>query len=281
MKETTIRILKRLLDEETVRASDISRTAQAEIQPLLSSGTIRQEHLGGGSRYYVVDRQAVAGVLEASRPAWEAPQGTPPRATAVRHRRDAKRGEPDTPTAVLLRSCRDSNLWSDGQNSLDVAALTRTAGVAAFAITPGDKWYSHDTLGMVENKEVFFNCHKLYRSTECGAFLYYGGNVATRLAEWLASRRRAQRILFYPDYDPVGLSNFVTLKQTVGSSVQLVVPEELEELLRRWGKQSLLSNNVAYLRNLTRCDDKTVQQVVDAMQRQGCGLEQEILLTLS
>lgn len=280
MKQTTARLLRQLLEHGTVRRSQVSRTAHDEIQPLINSGAIREERAGAGSCCRLIDPAAVAGVLEAARPQWNGAQTTAPRANAVRTRRDAKRTRSDSPEVLLLRSCRDTCVWSNGAVRTDVAALTRGAGVAAIAVRPDDHWQTTAPLGMIENKEVFWHCGALLRSRECGSFLYYAGNVPVRLTAWLASARRTPRILFYPDYDPVGLGNYLAVKDACGTDVELVIPEGFEALLEGWGKRELLADNTRLLDNLLDHGDETVRRLICLMQRHGCGLEQEILLTL-
>jgi len=281
VKATTINLLQKLLDNGSVTASSVSRSAWDEILPMLSSGALRKEKTGAGSRLSLADRKAVAGQLERVRPNWTDTGNAPPRASAVRKYRDSKRAISNNPEPIYLRSCRESCVWSNGINSLDVADLTRIADIAAIATKTDDQWHSDAPIGLIENKEVFFHCERLYRQVECGSFIYYGGNVPKRMNEWLAARERAPLILLYADYDPVGLNNYLRLKQKIGAAVEFVVPPNFEELMEKWGKHQLLEKNVKYLRYIEQSEDVFVKRMVNAMQKHGCGLEQEILLTCS
>ncbi|MCF7855244.1 MAG: hypothetical protein K9N51_10645 [Candidatus Pacebacteria bacterium] len=281
MNELTVRLLKRLLDAGAVPLSAVKKRSGNDIASLLHSGAVVEERAGGGGRLVMIHREAVEGMLRAARPDWESTGEVPPRAEAVRRFRNAKKATPDSPNFVLLRSCRDSCVWRNGHAEVDVTELTRRTGVAGIAVSPDDDWCTDAPLGMIENKEVFWHCDKLYRNSECGCFMYYAGNVMERVIAWFAKRPRAPRVLFFPDYDPVGLGNYLALKQACSGQVELVVPPDFEQLLKTWGKQDLLGKNTHRLTKILEHGDNEVRRLVELMQEYGCGLEQEILLTLA
>ncbi len=280
MNEATAKLLRRLLDDGSVRLSAVSRSATTVINSLVETGALAQERVGGGCRVVVCDPQAVEGQLRAARPEWEGKNDVPPRAEAIRRLRNAKKATSDTPEFLLLRSCQPSCVWRNGNTEIDVAKLTRKTGIACLAVEPGDQWSTDAPLGMLENKEVFWHCDKLYRNTECGSFLYYSGNVPKRVLTWFADRPRTPHVFFYPDYDPVGLRNYLAMKAHCREPVEMILPPDFEELLKTCGKKELLTKNIGCLKSVLEQGDKMACQIVELMQKYGCGLEQEVLLAL-
>lgn len=278
MKDATVTLLRRLLAAGGVPRSQASGNVQREMEPLLQSGAVAIEKSGSGSRFVAMDPAAVESIVRRYRPEDAPDSGLSPRAAAIRRSRDSKRAVSDTPHIVLLRAVEDDATFVSPGKILDVAELTRSYGVAALAVQTNDEWSTPQPLALVENQEVFFHFDRLPASRDCGCVLYYAGHVSTRLHEWLCARPRAPQLLFCPDYDPVGLVEYLRLRRRLADTVRLLVPDGFEELLRTYGKPALLADQRRYLAGLRADGEPKVQKLLDLMQKHGAGLEQEILL---
>jgi len=86
------------------------------------------------------------------------------------------------------------------------------------------------------------------------------------------------RIVHFPDYDPVGMDEYLRFKQACPERTELFRPPSLKDLFPRYGKAQLLHDNKAILARLRKSHDSDVRYVVGLMDRFGVGLEQEVLL---
>ncbi len=106
-----------------------------------------------------------------------------------------------------------------------------------------DFWQTTFPIGLIENIDLLF-----YASTYCekidfkGSILYCGGWVSKKTIGWLKAQTGVPIIIF-PDYDLVGLKNYIVLKQEI-PSLQIYVPDQLDELLRRFGKAEKLDSTI-------------------------------------
>ncbi len=280
MRDATLNALVKLLKEGSLPASGLSHSTWRELQPLVDSGALAVATVGAGRRCLVVDAAAVEGLLRGCRPGWREGRRSDlsPRAAAVHFQRDAKRANSRPVDLLPLRGWQDDCQFTAGERTLAVAAHTRQYGVAALLIEADDAWTCNQPLAMIENKEPFLYAERLAGAADCGAITYYAGNLGTPLLNWLASRRRAPAIVFLPDYDPVGLANFLKARQASAAPVRLHVPDDFEARLARHGKARLLADNVRLLPSLQASGDEQVLSLLALMQRHGCGLEQEALL---
>jgi hypothetical protein len=89
---------------------------------------------------------------------------------------------------------------------------------------------------------------------------------------------RKARVLHFGDYDPVGLDEYLRLREACPGRAELYLPQGLERLFARYSKPGLLRGTEAVLRRLRDCGLPEVRRVVDLMDRHGAGLEQEALL---
>jgi hypothetical protein len=84
--------------------------------------------------------------------------------------------------------------------------------------------------------------------------------------------------MHFPDYDPVGMDEYLRIKRTCPKRADLYRPDNLERLFSRYGKAQLLEDSAAVLARLRENTDSDVRGVVELMDRFGVGLEQEALL---
>lgn len=179
---------------------------------------------------------------------------------------------------LLLKGIDPTAIWYDDGTSLDVFGLTQQAGVAAMHIQPMDLWHSSAPLWLVENQTLFDRIDWLPTDT-CGTLCYYAGNLTRRLLEWLAYKERTSRIIFFPDYDGVGLQNFVRLLEATNDKCEFWLMPRWEELLQAYGSNQVHSDNLTAFNAATRIlqKDNHLTPLINSMQKLGLALEQEVV----
>jgi hypothetical protein len=162
---------------------------------------------------------------------------------------------------------------------VDAAALTLAAGAAALVVDEDCSWsLEGGALAVVENVEVFLEVERILPNIDAAIFYY--GRLSKRLLRWLrGSALRHVSIVHLPDYDPVGLSEFMRLRGACPRA-SLHVPSELERLVVQHGNGALMRRpgSVALWPAVRRSSDETVLRVAEILDRHSLGLESQALL---
>lgn len=185
--------------------------------------------------------------------------------------------------------------WDLGANAvqidgrpLEVTALTRTHNVAAAVISDATVLDLGRAQAMlVENLECFLAAETL--GTAATLALYSDGRVSERLITCLARSQFGKTpLLHLPDYDPVGLDDYLRLKQQLGERVRLFVPSDLEQRFERFSARSLITEKrrnrdllekfMAERPTPTDWPCPESARVFQLIRHDGAGLEQETLL---
>jgi len=185
---------------------------------------------------------------------------------------------------LMLRAVGNATWYSDNGDSLDLQDVTQKFGAAVLAID-GDceqNWHTQGELWLVENQALFDRLDWLPQ--DCNATVaYYSGQMRKQLIDWLALRKRAPRIWLFPDYDGVGLSNYLRIKQVLGSQVNFWLMPDWGKRLLRYGNNKLWQDTArefnAALPGLLPMiqDELELCLLVEFMQRNGLALEQEAI----
>lgn len=165
----------------------------------------------------------------------------PLRAKHVAHARDSKaRRHQHGSYYPLLKAVGDAVIWReiDRGTDLELSAATWDFGAASLCIHPDDAWHTEQALWLVENQALFDRTDWLPEGTQA-TLLYYGGHLDGRLLSWLGHRPRASRVTLFPDYDGVGLSNFVRLREALGDACDFWLMPQWESKLARYGSVQL------------------------------------------
>jgi len=134
------------------------------------------------------------------------------------------------------------------------------------------------TCALIENPAVFHEFERL--KIEPALAIYAGGCSSNRLVSWLKSNsRHGLKTLHLPDYDPLGLTEFLRLYEQLGDAVTLHLPDTLPSLFRSHSKATLLadSKNQRMLVELRQSKHPSVRRVVQMIEESNGGLEQESL----
>lgn len=185
---------------------------------------------------------------------------------------------------LLIKAVGDGVRWcSDNGHSLHVSEQTIQQGAAVLTIGDhsglDDSWSAPGDLWLVENQALFDRLDWLPAGTE-HSVIYYGGHLRNTLINWLASQSRTRRLWFFPDYDGVGLHNYLRLKLRLKEGVQFWLMPNWQHKLEKFGNNQLWCST----QHDFRAVDKHLKQVqiepevldlIYAMQNKGCALEQE------
>ncbi|MBI4658154.1 MAG: hypothetical protein HY735_04760 [Verrucomicrobia bacterium] len=267
-----------LFEQGSLARSACSGGFLKALRPLLDSGVVVEERSGAGRRLVVRDRDAVCDFFAQRYPDAGFLAGDSNRVASVARFRDTKAIRGNEPEFVCLRAWRDDALFRHDQPVNAVAATTEH-GLFAFVLDDRSPYSLRGTCALVENPAVFTRLEKL--KLPIALAVYGRGRVSNRFLEWLSGMTAPDfTLLHLPDYDPVGLSEFARMRERLGTRVHLHLPPELPSLFKRYSNRSLLDkpNSRELLFNLRRSEVPEVRHVLELMERNQAGLEQEALL---
>lgn len=273
-------ICHRLLQTGTLPRSECGRALVRALKPLFDSGVIRWEKAAGGQRLAVTNVPAFQRWFRQHFPDGQLSEdAASSRVRAVAQYRDSKALRSNLPVLVCLRSTRDGGLLRDGV-PVETTRATKEHGVFAFTLTNPTVYSLQGTCALIENLAVFQSFERLPLEAAL-AIWTTGGTNSNRFLDWLASNiQRGLRILHLPDYDPVGLTEFLRHYKRLGDAVTLYLPDDLPALFSSHSNASLLTKqkNQRLLMALRKSEHPIVRQVVALMDECNRGLEHEATL---
>lgn len=243
------------------------------------TGAVGCQRQGRGDVYCVGDQALFEAHLTELSPQVEpsVAEQLPLRAQHMAQARNSKaRNHQHSSHYLLLKAVGDLVTWQERERGteLPLGALTRDFGAATFRIQPDDAWHTEQALWLVENQALFDRTDWLPEGTHA-TLLYYGGQLDGRLLSWLGHRPRASRVILFPDYDGVGLTNFARLHGMLGDACECWLMPQWESKLARYGSNQLWRDT---LRHFTSAVDQLpvyMRDLTVQMQRSALALEQE------
>jgi len=278
MLDSLAKHLATLLDTFALPSSSISKADRKRIQSLFDAGVIEEVRSGAGRRIIVTNQTALQAFILSLYPSGlEGFAGDlPSRSKAVAECRDSKKAIGKRP-AILLARGFNGCAFHKGELRLPVAEWTKSAGVASLCLDAIEGWQCRGTLGLVENLETFWHIERIAPFVDLA--IYSEGRIGANVLDWLISPGMIEaQVVHFPDYDPVGIDEYLRIKRACPERTELFRPADLEKLFIRYGKAQLLHDNQAVLARLRKSADSDVHSVVELMDRFGVGLEQEALL---
>jgi hypothetical protein len=270
--------LRNLVESGGLPASQCGQAFRKYVSPLLDTDVLSWKRSGAGSRLVVNDADALRDFLRHRFPETNLPQDAGSRVVGVGRFRDTKTVRNDSSEIIALRVWRNDALLKNGK-PVGAAKATATHGMFSFPLTHNCSYELRGQCALVENPAVFAAFEKLHLNV--GAVIYGHGRISNRMIDWLAHTPDADFCLFHlPDYDPVGLSEFQRLRSRLCKRVILHLPSDLDKRFARFSKRKLLANrsSQATLAKLRTLDIPEIRRVVELIDRNNAGLEQEALL---
>lgn len=254
----------------------------------MRTGAVGLQRSGRGVIYRVIERQILEQHLNELMPLAVAELDTdlPQRAGNIGLSRSSKTGQHGHGIHYLQLKAQGAVCWRSTEHghTLDLQQATRQQGAATLTIG-GDSdqsWSSDDELWLVENQAVFDRLDWLPYS-EAASVAWYSGHLRTCLIDWLAQQPRASHIRLFPDYDGVGLHNYLRLRHRLGNQVSFWLMPDWDHRLRQFGNNALWQKTAADFQAAMTglqpvlADEPEVHQLMRAMQAQGLALEQEAI----
>jgi hypothetical protein len=268
-----------LLEEGGLACSTCSGSFVRALKPLLAADVVLEERRGSGRRFAVRDAAALRAYCQKQYPDAALPEDAGARVAAVAAFRDSKAFASDTADIVIMRGWADTVLWLDGL-PVPVTQATRDHGVFAFRLQPENGYQLRGGCALVENPAVLLAFERLNLQRTTPLVCYGGGRVSGRVLDWFARQTAAEfRLVHLPDYDPVGLNEFVRLRTALGECASLHLPDDLAARFARFGNAELLRRpaSQALLPKLRSAKLLEVSAVIELIDRYNAGLEQEAL----
>lgn len=280
--------LARLLqtDAGQVAASQLTIAQRQALEQFgRRTAAVRQQRSGRGVVYRLMDRGVVQHQLRELAPLTigEMDDQLPARAANIGRSRSSKQGEHRHEVYHLLLRAVGAAFWrTDCGHVLDLQRDSQYRGGAMLAIG-GDShqsWHTDSELWLVENQALFDRPDWL-PTQQPATVAWYGGHLRNSLIDWLAERPRAAHIRFFPDYDGVGLQNYLRIRRRLGDRVSFWLIPDWERRLHRYGNNALWQGTarefraaIPELQPLIR-QAPELQRLIRAMQTSGLALEQE------
>lgn len=272
--------LRQLLTEQALPVSAASKALLRWLAPLLATGVVERVRSGVGERLLLRQPAVLTRYIDQCFPGGLDAPAPDSRAQAVLWMRDSRLVPPDAPAVVLLRGLEGAVLLGP-RGTIDLALATRRHGAFALAVRDLSRYRLQGAVAVIENREAFFHAEALSSwGLPARSFVLGNGRLSTRLRGWLSAQTAqdpALELWHCGDYDASGLSDYLALRAD-GARVQLLVPGNLETLLARFGKRSLLISSPELERLRVAHPDPVVEGIATLLSRHGAGLEQEVLL---
>jgi hypothetical protein len=236
---------------------------------------------GRGDVYRIVDAALFSHHVRAASPGLDSSQHheMPLRAQHIADARNSKAGKSQHDRYYLLLKAVGSSVnWREVYRGTELALTqaTENYGVASLAVEQEDDWQTEQDLWLVENQALFSQTNWLPRGTQA-SIVYYAGQLNGVLVDWLKSRSRARNVIHFPDYDGVGLANFVRLHQALDGNCAFWLMPDWSAKLAKFGNRQLWRDT---LREFTQAQPKLPDYLLPLAQQMnasGMALEQEAI----
>ena len=281
--------LKRLLaNDDALNASSFTPNQRKALEQFsLNTRLIEIRKQSRSTIYRVLNRQSVLDFLVMQQPIANdlLPQNIPVRSQNIGSQRDSKKGQTSHETCYLLmKSWNDTAIFRNENDIFYPTNLTERFGVAALQLHINQTWQSNCPLWLVENQALFNHCDWLPENFD-GCLIYYAGQLSDVLLRWFAKQKRTNNVVLFPDYDGVGLSNYVRLAQSLhaDSTLEFYWMPNWEAKLETFGNADVWQKTRVQFENafekLQTLNLQTVEfiRLGNLLQHHGKALEQEAI----
>lgn len=287
MNEIERRFLRRLSasDLRGVAKSQIPATCLSLIRALQTCGAADYHPAtrGRGLVFRILDSEAFRGFVASRVPGGLKVKRDeiPDRGAAVAMLADAKAVREAVGQGVLARAAKPGIVIRKGEEAISISELSQRSGAACINIASFDRWTFSGRIAVIENADSFWE-HELVLPEIDIAFLA-AGRMSRRFVAWLGSDgMRECQITHWGDYDPVGVCEFLRLNEIYPDRVTTYAPEEVDQLLPRFGKPKLILDQTRALHRLRKAQPLPyISRMVGLFDSYRRGLEQEIFVHLA
>lgn len=258
--------LKDLLESERVQSSSISKTVRTskEFEMLVAAKFIDLKTAANNGKYYIVsDKHSLQAFFDKQFP--NDIKNVFTGIQNVRSFRDSKARKKESQRVVLLRG--NQKVIANGIE-IDLSLSTRQFNLFAMQLSS----LKAEKLCFIENLDCFMVADK----TLDGSYTYI--HTYGRISMEKFKRIEAKEILFCPDYDYIGLDEFLKVKSLYPSAL-LYLPEGYDTLFEKYCKPLKKKNGKeqAPTARLLACDDEKIRNMTRQLLETKHFLEQQII----
>lgn len=270
--------LKKIVDTGRAIASSCPPAHKKTLEEYLHRDILRSVSIKKRSYIEVIDLELVQALID--KYVIEAVEGAPARSNAILLNKDSKIGGSLNYLMLNFRSAsKDAEIEINGK-VISVGTETKNSGVYSVFTNSNlnTKLKFNAPLYLIENLEAWAEAER-YLPKEA-IYLLYQGWLSKKLMDQLKNWIYPE-IILSPDYDMVGLHNWLKIKSTM-PEVGIHFPDNFSDLLEKypakhlWSKQFNLLTMVDSL--CAASNDHIACQWLNAMKSNGACLEQEALL---
>lgn len=274
-------ICQRLLEMGNLPRSQCGALFVRSLKPLFEASVVRWEKAAGGQRLVVVNQAGYQRWFSQNFPDGKLPKDIQlSRIRGVAQFRKSKALRSNLPVIVCVKSTQDGVLMKNGL-PVETTLATKDHGIFAFQLKNPTDYSLTGKCVLIENLAVFQLFERLKLNASCA--IWTGGISSNRFLNWLSSNaQNGLRVLHLPDYDPVGLKEFLRCHKRLGDCVSLHIPENLSSLFEDHSNLSILADtkNQHVLLQLRKCENAVVQRIVSLIDKHNGGLEHEALFII-
>lgn len=284
-KEQLLNLLRQLESREKIPFSEVPKSVLEEFKTFgAQKGCFFVEKNGRGRNFKISNQTILKNEINRLTPDVDLNSASY-RAKNLAINNDTKAGQTTLQFSHFHCKAIGENICLENNNSIqDVSAVTKCLGGFSISIKDNSNGIKcNSNLILVENQQLLDDTNWVSKGWN-GILLYYGGNIHGRLLNWL-KKSSFSKIIIFPDYDSVGISNFLRLKNEI-SSAQWFWIDNWEPLLKKYGKADLWNEPKQFSsfnnlwKNFEEKDfpDPKLKQLMTKMREFGKGLEQEVVL---
>jgi len=243
------------------------------------TGALECIRRGSGYIYKISQPQLFATHLRAFAPETATPQANdiPQRAQHIAQTRSSKAGKHQHRYHYpIIKSIGPGVAWHNPARNmhLPLGQLTKDYGATTIQIDVQDQWRSEQPLWLVEN-QALFDRHDWLPKGLAATLIFFEGYLDGRLLAWLAQQPRSPQVVFFSDYDGVGLVNFARLHALLGEQCEFWLMPNWQNKLQQYGNRKLWRKTLQQFRSSIEYLPPYLQPLTTQMQRSGLALEQE------
>ena len=261
------RWLNKLIENGSLPESSIPKSAITGVNNLIDLEYIQKMPVKNGIKFVLIDEDSLVNWMARIIKNIDSNQ-THDRAYAASKFRTAKKSTKNYPKVEIRFLKNNTNVPSQFKELQD------RIGSVNYYLTKEESWLTGKIV-LIENIESFLNSDDYFPN--CDIAVYYSGNISDSLINCLNDSECT--IVFFPDYDPVGMNNYCKIKDRLGDRVELFVPQNISELFESSSYRIIDKNkNREILASLNRrsLPDEVIP-IIQLIQKHHGGAEQELV----
>ena len=261
------RWLKKLIENGSLPESSIPRSAITGVNNLIDLEYIQKRPVKNGIKFVLLEEDSLVNWMNRIIKNID-PNQAHNRAYAASKYRTAKKSTKNYPKVEIRFLKNNMNI------PLELKELQNKIGSMNYYLKKEDSWLT-GKLVLIENIESFLNSDDNFPN--CDIAVYYSGNLSDSLINHLNDSECT--IVFFPDYDPVGMNNYCKIKDKLGDRVELFVPQNISELFESSSYRIIeKTKNREILADLNRRTlPNEVVPIIQLIQKHHGGAEQELV----